>query len=324
MVALLGALALCGPWIGFWTLPPAAGTLACFVLADHLGRRTRFPEYAMLAAWIASQLAIGAGVALSGGPESPALVLMVVPIVSLSARFGIRGVGVGVAATLAIMGCATAAADPSALVADPSLTILAAASVLSVGALSTALMRSDVQHRSEAVLDPLTGMLNRNALETRAVELEHLSALAGQPVGLIVADIDHFKRVNDRYGHTTGDLVLTGVAERLREELRAFDLAYRIGGEEFLLLLPGADVDRATELAEQLHRRVAAAEIVEGIEITMSFGISGSPVGRRFDYEQAFAEADQALLAAKRAGRNRVRRFADHARPYGEAVGSAA
>ena len=309
MGALALGLLLCGPWIGFWTLAPLAGAGAAFVVAERIGKLIRYPEYAMMAAWIISQAAIAGGVALTGGPESPALLLMLIPVVSLSARFPQRGVIAGVGVTLTFMALATAAVDPSGLLDHPPYTILAAMGVVSVGALSTALMRSDVHHRSEAVLDQLTGMLNRKALATRASELEQQSHLVSQPVGMIVADIDHFKAVNDRHGHSTGDAVLKDVAYMLRKQLRAFDLAYRIGGEEFLLLLPGAGVERTAELAEDLRRTIADDTVAGGLGITLSFGVAGSSEGEPFDYQHVFAEADAALLTAKREGRNRVRRL---------------
>ena len=130
--------------------------------------------------------------------------------------------------------------------------------VTAVAILSTALMRSDITHRSEAVIDPLTGMLNRNSLKDRTFELAQVSRRTGQPVGLIVGDLDHFKEVNDGHGHATGDAVLQDVAYVLRKQLRAFDLAYRIGGEEFLVLLPGANLEQTAAMAERLRRGVEA------------------------------------------------------------------
>ena len=94
-------------------------------------------------------------------------------------------------------------------------------------------MRSDVDHRTEAVIDGLTGMLNRRALDQRLHELTAQARITGQPIAVIAGDIDHFKRVNDEHGHAAGDAVLVEVAYRLRKALRAFDLAYRVGGEEF-------------------------------------------------------------------------------------------
>ena len=145
--------------------------------------------------------------------------------------------------------------------------------IVSVMALSVALMRSDLEHRSEAAIDPLTGMLNRGSLETRVVELEAQARRTPQPVALLVGDIDHFKTINDEHGHAVGDSVLAEVAERFRGELRAYDLAYRHGGEEFVVLLPGAAEHESAELAESLRRCIALDPIC-GVAVTVSFGVS--------------------------------------------------
>jgi diguanylate cyclase (GGDEF)-like protein len=125
--------------------------------------------------------------------------------------------------------------------------------IIVVTRFAVALMRSDAEHPSRALLDPLTAMLNRTALEGRAEELAQQSSFIGEPVGMILADVDHFKAVNDRHGHATGDAVLRHVARAIRKQLRAFDLAYRVGGEEFLILLPGASPGESSELAEKIR-----------------------------------------------------------------------
>jgi diguanylate cyclase (GGDEF)-like protein len=102
------------------------------------------------------------------------------------------------------------------------------------------IIRAEAEHRGAAVVDELTGTLNRKALAARTIELEHQSRLIGEPVGLILGDLDHFKTINDVHGHAAGDAVLREVATRLRAELRGFDSLYRIGGEEFVILVPGA------------------------------------------------------------------------------------
>jgi diguanylate cyclase (GGDEF)-like protein len=122
---------------------------------------------------------------------------------------------------------------------------------------------------------------------------------------VIVGDIDHFKRINDSHGHAVGDAVLTDVAYNLRKTLRAFDLFYRTGGEEFLVLLPGADLTSATELAEALRHAVATAP-QGGLRVTMSFGAAASQPEEAFEYAAVFAAADAALYEAKHSGRNRV------------------
>jgi diguanylate cyclase (GGDEF)-like protein len=167
-------------------------------------------------------------------------------------------------------------------------------------------MRSDIQHRSDAVIDQLTGMLNRNALSTRVAELAQQSELTGDTIGIIVGDLDRFKHVNDTLGHSTGDVVLKEVAYELRKQLRAFDLAYRLGGEEFLILLPGSNLAQSAELAEQLRAGIAAHQVTGGIAVTMSFGVGASCHGEPFDYASVFKTADAALYRAKRKGRDQV------------------
>jgi len=156
------------------------------------------------------------------------------------------------------------------------------------------------------VIDSLTGMLNRKALVNRVIELAQQSELTGQPIGMILGDLDQFKEINDSQGHAAGDAALTDVAYLLRKRLRAFDLAYRIGGEEFLILLPGADTRECATIAEELRRTVAADTVGDGSALTISFGVSASAPGDGFDYDQVFAAADEALYEAKSEGRNKV------------------
>ena len=303
---MAAALLLCGPWMGWWTLAPLAVAAVLFKLADDLIERVTHPEYLLFAAWTCSQLIIATAVPLTGGPRSPAMGWFAIPIVTLSARFPTRGVAAGLAVTVLMMVAAAFGSDAHAVLTQPPLLIMPLALSAAVAILSTALMRSDVAHRSEAVIDPLTGMLNRNSLKDRTFELKHQSERTGQPVGLIVGDLDHFKGVNDSHGHATGDAVLQDVAYLLRKHLRAFDLAYRIGGEEFLVLVPGADALQAAAMAEKLRRGVEADTVGGGLRVTMSFGVSASGAGTTFEYERVCAEADAALYEAKRGGRNRV------------------
>jgi diguanylate cyclase (GGDEF)-like protein len=130
--------------------------------------------------------------------------------------------------------------------------------------------------------------------------------VSGRSVGVIVGDVDCFKDINDRFGHETGDAVLRHIAYELRGQLRAFDLAYRLGGEEFAIVLPGADAAAGAELAEQLRAAIAAAPIT-AVPVTMSFGVAASPAGVPFVWDDVFRRADRALYGAKAAGRNAVR-----------------
>ncbi len=299
------ALLLCGPWVGFWTLIPLGVAAAAFVLTERGLAASARPEYRMAVAWLSSELAIAASVALTGGPRSPAVSWLVLPVVTLAARFDVRGVVAGSSVAAGLIVASSLGVDPDSVIASPQQVIFRLALLGAVGLLSLALMRSDVHHRSASIIDPLTSMLNRSALGVRVEELRHQAPIVKQPIGLIVADLDHFKTVNDTHGHAVGDAVLRDVAYSLRKHLRAFDFAYRLGGEEFLVLLPGADARQTAELAEELRQRIFAKSH-GGVSVTMSFGVSASPPSC-FEYEKVFRAADQALYAAKAAGRNRVR-----------------
>jgi diguanylate cyclase (GGDEF)-like protein len=308
------ALLLCGPWLGWWTVAPLAVAAVVFRLADTQIEQLENPEYAIFGAWVGAQVIIAISVALTGGPNVPTMSWFAIPIVTLASRFSKRGIALGVGITLVLMAAVAFGVDAQAVIHDPPKLITPVALVVAVTIFSIALMQSDIHHRSEAVIDQLTGMLNRKALDSRVEELQQQSRLTGEPIGVVVGDIDNFKLVNDRHGHARGDAALKEVAYLLRKQLRAFDLAYRLGGEEFLVLLPGSKLEEATLVAEQLRAAVSGGDLVEGLNVTMSFGVSASTPGTPFDYEAVFAEADASLYAAKAAGRNCVH----SAKPAGE------
>jgi len=299
------ALLVCGPWVGWWTLIPLAVASIMFFLTDRGLQSSPRPEYRLALAWLSSELAIAASVALTGGTHSPALAWLVLPVVTLAARFNVRGVVAGSAVAAGLIVASSLITDPGEVMAGPQYAVFALALLGAVALLSVALMQSDVHHRTASVIDPLTSMLNRNALRVRVDELRAQAQIVQQPIGVIVGDLDHFKAVNDTHGHAVGDTVLRDVAYSLRKRLRAFDLAYRLGGEEFLVLLPGASVGEAAMIAEDL-RRTIHANSHGNLAVTMSFGVSASEPSQ-FAYDEVFEEADQALYIAKAAGRNCVR-----------------
>ncbi|MFN8215094.1 MAG: GGDEF domain-containing protein [Solirubrobacterales bacterium] len=309
---LAAALIASGPWIGWWTLVPLAVAGVLFALADRLIPSIRRPEYAIFAAWAASEAIIAASVAVTGGEGLAMLSWLGIPIVTLVARFSDRGIAVGTALAVVLLFGVAFGVDGAAVTANPTLIIAPLALILVVMTFSVALMRSDAEHRTRAVLDPLTSMLNRTALEGRSRELAEQSEITGEPVGMIVADLDNFKAINDTHGHGMGDAVLRNVAYVIRKQLRAFDLAYRIGGEEFLVLLPGAGEEECEAVAEKI-RAAVEAEVTEGVTVTLSAGVAASKAGEAFDHAALFAACDAALYAAKREGRNRA--FAGHGRP---------
>jgi len=167
------------------------------------------------------------------------------------------------------------------------------------------------RHRTveqQALVDGLTGLANRR-LCTAALEKELARAKRfSEPLSLVLADIDDFKRINDRWGHPTGDEVLKAVAAALRSSVREIDLAGRWGGEEFALLLPGTKLDGGRELAERVRRKLTRKKMLapdgERIRITASFGVASFPELDSQDH--LVAAADGALYEAKRTGKNRV------------------
>ena len=157
--------------------------------------------------------------------------------------------------------------------------------------------------------DPLTGALNRRGfLKLAEREFERMRR-SGQPLTVIMIDIDHFKRVNDTYGHAAGDLVLAKIAEQCRTHIRSIDVLARFGGEEFIVLMMDAELPDAQGMVARLREAIAAAGIrtIKGeVSVTASFGIA-TVDPRMIDLETAIRLADEALYEAKNAGRNCIK-----------------
>jgi diguanylate cyclase (GGDEF)-like protein len=199
---------------------------------------------------------------------------------------------------------ATLGVHASAVIENPTRVASTLALLIGVVAIVAALQDAELRHRDEAVLDPLTGLLNRHALKPRFAEIRQQARIADQPVCLVLCDIDEFKSVNDAHGHDIGDAVLRDVAYEMRKGLRSFELVYRLGGEEFLIVLPGIDLQGGHEVAERI--RVAIDEANPGgVPVTISAGVSAAE-GDAVRYDELFKTADLALYAAKHGGRNRV------------------
>jgi diguanylate cyclase (GGDEF)-like protein len=165
-----------------------------------------------------------------------------------------------------------------------------------------------IEWRTQAITDPLTGLLNRRGLERHIHKLMDLARHSGKPISVAMLDLDHFKRVNDSYGHDNGDRVLQALAGVLRRHLRSEDLAVRWGGEEFALLLYGAGLQDAYLVLRRIQEELRALR-VEPIPwaFTLSAGITGGQVPPSLAVlEDWLLQADWALLQAKDAGRDRV------------------
>jgi diguanylate cyclase (GGDEF)-like protein len=292
------------PFQGWWVLALLGATAVTLGTVEARLRASEQPELIAVQGMLIILGLLAIGVAFSGGEDSPALPWLVLPVAIAAARFRPQVLVVGAAITAAVMLAVSLGGDAQAVVDDPTRLIAALTLLVGVTAITSALTEGELEHRDRAVLDPLTGLLNRSSLESRAVEIEQQARLSGGPVSLVLLDLDRFKHVNDTYGHERGDAVLRDVAYEIRKSLRSFELVYRIGGEEFLVLLPGVGLYEAVDVAERVRQAVAVARPGD-LEISVSAGVAAA-AGEEIRYERLFRAADHALLEAKRAGRDRV------------------
>jgi diguanylate cyclase (GGDEF)-like protein len=166
--------------------------------------------------------------------------------------------------------------------------------------------RTVTAHRTAASMDPLTGMFNRRGFAEATSRVIEREANAGRPVTVLIFDIDHFKSINDRFGHPAGDEILKLFAAVVVNTLRITDLSGRIGGEEFAALLP-CSLEEGVVAAERVREAFENSGIVDEtgpVDTTVSIGVAGGPAGT--ELEVLLAAADTALYQAKRGGRNRV------------------
>jgi diguanylate cyclase (GGDEF)-like protein len=301
------ALASAGPVAGWLWLAPLAAGFAGFAVADRFMQASERPWLWIAAAWGALPLLLGGAVIATGGPTSPVLMWFALPAVTLGARFDPWGMVVGTVYLLLVFLVSTIAVDPASASAHSQALVATVALVLSTVILSGALVESDRAHRRRSTLDPLTGLFNRNALEQRLAELDGAPCdgrKGGQSHALLLCDLDHFKRVNDQLGHAAGDAVLQDVAYTMRSVLRAGDSIYRIGGEEILVVLPGASEKDAVAVAERLRQAVRKRRPV-GVGVTISIGAAVTKPDT-VNTDDLVARADAALYSAKANGRDAV------------------
>lgn len=199
----------------------------------------------------------------------------------------------------------------------PSVVFLTAALctvVVSLGLILMAKERADERNRNLAMRDELTGLINRRSLLESLEQQLAMAKRQGQPLALLMLDIDYFKQVNDGHGHLTGDAVLRHMARTIAGRTRAQDLPGRLGGEEFLVILPNTTLQGAAQLAEVLRQGIEASpfktEDGQTIAITLSLGVAEQSQLEAPRCDDLISAADQALYLAKQKGRNRVEVFA--------------
>ncbi len=199
----------------------------------------------------------------------------------------------------------TLALQPAQFIAY--IAAMATALLGSIGFVLMVKERSDGEVMHLAMTDSLTQIPNRRALMKSAEQA--LARRTGLPVAILMIDLDHFKPINDTYGHQTGDEVLCRVVDRLNGRLRQHDVLGRYGGEEFCVVAPDSDAKGALALAESLREKIAAAPFATNhgeISVSVSIGISTCEANSMCELDEILSQADAALYAAKQAGRNRV------------------
>ena len=275
----------------------ATGSILAFVPAAAIGLDGLVFIIANLAAAIL--MLVTAHQYWLGRAEAPA------PISAIAILYSLTGLSFVVCAVvLAIDGRLVLGKAPDNWAEDVNL-IVSIAGITGIGALSLALNQSRLarSHRLDSLTDPLTGLMNRRALFGRigVVPLDRFT-------GVLLFDLDHFKAINDQFGHSVGDEVLRRFAIVMTECLRGNDIAARLGGEEFAAILLRTTTDRAHQVAERIRTAVAETVIETDkgeLQCTVSVGIA-FPTSDEHTFEQVLSDADKALYRAKNGGRNRV------------------
>lgn len=176
-------------------------------------------------------------------------------------------------------------------------------------ALESALLSANEQLARQATYDPLTGVLNHGAIHQELRTEISRAMRESDEIGIILADLDHFKDVNDTYGHPAGDSVLRDAAHRMQKQVRAYDKIGRYGGEEFLFVIPRGGVKPTRDVAERIRESIASAAFQTtdlSISVTISLGVAAALGGTPIEPGALIKAADRALYRAKREGRNRV------------------
>ncbi len=161
-----------------------------------------------------------------------------------------------------------------------------------------------------AITDPLTKLFNRRYFSEVSPQMFSLAKRNDEPLSVMMLDIDRFKKINDTYGHQTGDKVIESFAEIVRSIKRESDIACRYGGEEFILLLPKTAIEGAAELAQRIRQTIEAKPVTssmgESVHFTVSVGVSEADYEKDSTIEAVIKRADDAMYRAKREGRNRT------------------
>ena len=265
------------------------------------------PPLALLFGGVMFGTLFATGAAIASQVRSPrrsaARKILIVSLGCGAAAFYLRGVSAMVSAT---QGGIAAPEGPAAAML---LVIFAASLVASFGFVLLHKERAEAEALRIATMDPLTGAYNRRTFHEIAERELSRVRRAGQPLSIVMIDMDHFREVNEKHGHRVGDIVLQKVAEVVRAAMRKEDMLVRFGGEEFLVLLPDVPGPGAVVVAGRIRRTVASQPITVGdltLPVTVSLGVAARLDEGPESIEGLLARADSALALAKQRGRNRV------------------
>jgi diguanylate cyclase (GGDEF)-like protein len=295
-----------------FSVVPAASALVLSTITVLLG--PRLPRAALAALGPLGAALIAVAISTTTG-YADAAVLYMWPAVWMAFFFGTWGTAFIIGWIGAVHGVALLVLPPEMSNIDRWIDVVVAVLVVAV-VVRTLAARNErlvANLEAEARVDPLTGLLNRRGLEERLGAELSRAARDDSALGAVAFDLDHFKQVNDEHGHEIGDRVLAWLGALLREQARGVDVAARVGGEEFVVLLPRADADAAAGYAERVRRAVEALGpatgrgrmgLSESLPLSVSAGVVAATAP--IDGGALLAAADQALYAAKRAGRNRT------------------
>jgi diguanylate cyclase (GGDEF)-like protein len=297
----------CCLWVTFRGLPVLTAMGLNALLAYHLNKNDTEVRLTTLIAPVGLQVLLSVLVGITGGLASPFLSWLVIPvsIISLSFRRTVVLSVMALALSLATVAClvnwlTVAPVSYPQPVLAVSTTALGAALAVIFFALQTA----ELDSRRAARTDGLTGILNRAAFEEQVPVLLTQARDEGLWISMLACDLDHFKNVNDKHGHAMGDEVLRRTGEILRGCIRADDKVFRVGGEEFFVVLPRAEPAIALAVARRICETMAATRFGT-LTVTCSVGVASTHASDASSNELVLA-ADQALYRAKSAGRNQV------------------
>ena len=294
---------------GYWAMAAVQLLFVALLLVKPRGRGDRaLPALVTFAGIVLVSLAVYFNGERHGGPALFNEFFYVWPALYAGYFFTPRWLAAALAATAGAYGVVLLAIDISEQIAV-TRWVVAISSVTGLATAAQVLRRQRdrlVDRLRQAVrTDPLTTVLNRRGFDEAFVrELERL-ARTDSPLSVLVGDVDHFKGINDRFGHGAGDDALAAVGVTLQEEVRLVDTVARIGGEEFALLLPATDAEGAFEAAERLRAAVSQVRDPEGGRLTISFG-AVTCFARCTTSDELLAAADSAMYEAKAAGRDRT------------------